>query len=176
MQRIAGHIIFICILTLLIQNEMAVPSHGALNMDEIRSLYEKEKSGLWEQATPEEKKDFLTDVQGREEFQEVIEYKGKSEKRDVAPQAVEGRMLFEQKEEKAPFDVRESFWKKTGTQWENADEKEQAEFWREYKIEEKRKEIDEKNYLREKQLEEKKRKRERELEEKEIKQKKKLRE
>ena len=150
--------------------------YAALSMDEVRYLYEKETGRLWSNATPEEMRVFLADIQGREELKEVVEYKGKSKVDIKEPIAVEATTLSEQQKEKAPFHVRESYEQQTGQRWEDATEKEQDNFWKGFRRQEAAREREEKAQQRNLEREEAMRRRERLMEEKELARKRKMRE
>jgi len=149
-------------------------SHAVLSMNEVQYLFEQEKGLLWKEATSQEKKDFIRDVQGREEFQEGP-FKEKKRELKERSGTVEMSTVSEKRKKKAPYEVRSSFEAETGIEWSDATEEEQEDFWREYKIEEKKLREKEKLYLKKQKLLEKKRKTALQLKKQEIKLKRKLR-
>lgn len=144
------------------------PSYSAIGMDRVRNAFEKETGGQWSKATSEEKKDFLNDIKGREGFQEKIEYKGKKEKHDRAPRTVEGSTLSEQREDIAPYYIREGFEKATGRVWEEAAKIEQEQYWASYIAKEKNQKIVDAQRLEDRKRRKEQRKRERQLKQDEI--------
>ena len=150
-------------------------SHAVLSMNEVQYLFEQEKGQLWKEATAQEKKDFIRDIRGREEFQEG-QFKGKKKKPNEDAGIVDMTTISENKKERAPYEVRSSFEAQTGIEWGDATEIEQRDFWKEYKLEEKKLKQEKKLYTREQKRLEKQRNRELNLKKKEIRLKKKLRE
>ncbi len=152
-------------------------SNAALNMDEIRYLFEKENSKQWEVASSAERRDFIRDVQGREEYKEEVEYKGKVErkspvkKREIVEDSrmVEGVFLSEEKEEKAPYSVRKRFESEKGLKWKDASKKNQEAFWKKFVKKEEGREKREEAERKKIELDEKKVKKEREEKKKAIK-------
>ena len=157
MLRMAQKHILISVLIMLFLGWFTVPSYAALSMDEIRYLFEKETGAQWDEATSVEKKDFLNDIKGRDEFQKEVEYKGKREGQEAVSDTIEDSILSDQEEEKAPYNVRESFEKARGMAWEAATEEQQKRYWNNYNIKEQRAKQREKEYLQKRDLKEQQR-------------------
>lgn len=147
-------------------------SHAVLSMNEVQYLFAQEKGQSWKDATSQEKKAFIRDVRGREEYQEG-QFKEKKKKRGSF-QGDETSTALEKRKKKAPYKVRTSFKNKTGTKWDDATEEEQKIFWQEYKNEEKRLKQEEKLYRQEQKRLEQQRKAEFKQKKQEMKRKKQL--
>ncbi len=138
MTRIICKNMVVLILMLIAFGWVAGPSYAALNMSEVRYLFEKETGEKWGQSTSEKKKAFLNDVRGREELQEVVEYKGREERekelerRNMESRMAEGVTLSDRRKDKAPFYVRKSFEKAKNKSWADASDKEKETFWKDY--------------------------------------------
>ena len=153
------HRILVCSLILVFLLSMTGVSHAVLSMNEVQYLFEREKGQLWKDATSEERRDFVRDVRGREEFQEG-ELKGKKKELKAGSGIDKRFTALEDIKEKAPYQVRSGFEIETGIEWDDATEKEQNAFWKKYKFEEKKQKQEEKLYSRKKRNEERQRKRE----------------
>ena len=153
---------------------MAGVSHAGLNMNEVQYLFEKENGLSWEDATSEERKTFIRDVNGREEYQEG-QFNGRKEEVEERTEDVKKSTVFDGRKKITPFDVRASFEVETGREWDDATEEEQKVFWREFKIDEKKLKQDEKAYLKKKELEEQQQRRDYKLKKQALKLKKKQR-
>ena len=134
-------------------------SHAVLSMSEIQYLFAQGKGKSWKNATPEERKDFIRDVQGREEFQEGP-FKGKKEEIKKGPDIIDMSTVGKSRKMKAPYDVRSSFEAETGNEWNDATEEEQKLYWKTYKAEEKRLKKEERRHAKKQRTEEKKKERE----------------
>lgn len=142
---------FIHMLLFLFLFGRAGVSYAILSMDEVRRLFAEETGAQWESVTAGERRDFLRKIR--------------------KTSTVAGRTGFweERKPEgKTPFDIRMSFEKETGIEWEDAAEKEQEEFQKKYKRLEKERKRKERERLKAEQRREKERARAKRLEEQRI--------
>ena len=147
---------------------MAGVSHAGLNMNEIRYLFEKEKGLSWEDATSEERKAFIRDISGREEYQEG-QFKDQTKEVEEIPDDVDKPAVFDRREDIAPFRVRTSFEVETGREWDDATEEEKTVFWKEFKADEKKLKRDERLYSEKRKLKEQQQRRDYKLKKKELK-------
>lgn len=115
--------------------EVAGVSHASLSMKEVQYLFEKERGSLWEEATSKQQKDFLRDILGGGEYQEG-KFKHKKRKSNESSGSTSLANISKRKEVMAPHNVRSKFEFETGIDWEDATEKEQKEYWKNYELNE----------------------------------------
>ena len=108
-------------------------SHAILSMDEVRFLFQKELGKPWGEGTAEERKAFIDNVRGREEFQDG-KFKDLLQEREDEAQEGERTNIFDGREKVTSFEVRTSFETETGIAWEDATEEEQRDYQKQYKI------------------------------------------
>lgn len=147
---------------------MAGVSHAGLNMNEVQYLFEKAKGLSWEDASSEERKAFIRDVSGREEYQEG-QFKDQTKEVEEIPDDVDKPAVFDGREDIAPFRVRTSFKAETGKKWDDATEEEKTVFWRKFKVDEKKLKQDERLYSEKRKLEEQQQRRDYKLKKQELK-------
>ncbi|MBN1869015.1 MAG: hypothetical protein JW847_00340 [Candidatus Omnitrophica bacterium] len=128
-------------------------SHAVLSMDEVQVIFEQEKGYLWQEATSEERKVFIRDIQGREEYNQG-EFKEKKKEVEAGVNLVEMSAGLQGREEKAPYEVRASYEAETGIEWSNATEEEQEDYWKKYDKNEKKRKKEEQLYLKKLEKEE----------------------
>src|SRR3989338_6034372 len=96
---------------------------GSLPMREIQSQYKEKTGKTWEDATAEEKRVFLN-ILDPDKDQNSAVYKKKDQLKELKD--------LSKVKERAPYYIRYNFEKKTGMNWEDATEKEQEKFQKDY--------------------------------------------
>ena len=130
----------------------------SLSMTEFKAQFQQQTGMTWEEATADDRRDFLGVVREHSE-------QGKTGLEKVQQKILSDALL--DKKEKTPYHVRKNYEKKTGKKWDDASEEEQDRFAKEYEISEKEIKQEEEMRLKEEEMRVKDYQREKEAKERE---------
>ena len=116
-------LVMFCVTAFL--SNLGTVSAGTFSMGEVKSQYRQETGKDWEEATVDEKKEYLNILETRKETNSThYEKEGRlQELKDMSTQ-----------KERTPYDVRKSFENEMGISWENATEEQRLKFQRDYDL------------------------------------------
>ena len=130
--------------TLIFLLSLSRTSYAALSMEEVRYRFEQEKGTSWDDAAPEEQKSFIRNLESKQQ---------------EGPEVFDASAL-QDREEKAPYEVRYSYESQTGMDWDSATDEEQKNYLKKYEKKEKQRKKKEELFLKKIKREEEKREKE----------------